>query len=278
MPGSSPTSPHALHYGCVTTPTPPTPTPTPTPTRTPDPTGRAAWPASGRGGTLSPDGSPGPYYLYKAGVPVVGSADQSNLDGRAVHYGVRAIQLALGWWGHPVTVDGRYGATTAQAVAAFQKSVPTRPYPDTVRPLDASGTVGRWTAYRLFSGMLDAYAQRYKVPAGPLRGIVELESAWDPGAVGGTTPQDLGLAQWRVTVPHNGVTFTEAEVFDPFFALDHLASSFRANHDAADFAHQWVYVIAAHHAPTWARQWASAGTPPNTNIVDYVNYILGHIG
>jgi soluble lytic murein transglycosylase-like protein len=265
----------------VTTPTPPTTTPptTPTPpTPTPAPTGRAAWPAGGRGGTLALDGSPGPYYLFKAGAPVVGSAASSTLDARAVHYGVRAIQAALGWWGHKIPVDGLFGASTAQAVTAFQKSVPTRPYPDTVRPLEPAGVVGRWTAYHLFSGMLDAYAQRYSVPAGPLRGVVELESAWDPGAVGGTTPQDLGLAQWRVTVPHNGVTFTEAEVFDPFFALDHLAASFRTNHDADDFAHQWVYVIAAHHAPTWARQWATAGTAPNTNIVDYVNFVLGHVG
>jgi peptidoglycan hydrolase-like protein with peptidoglycan-binding domain len=244
-------------------------------------TGRGAWPASGRGGTLALDGTPGGYYLYRAGSAIVGSGGlaAADLDHRAVAYGVKAIQFALRWHGSTVIADARYGPATATAVAAFQKTVSAQPYVDTVHPADPAGVVGKGTAFHLFAPMANAYAQRAGVPVGVAHGIVELESAWDPGAVGGTTPQDLGLAQWRTPLEHDGELVDEAKAFDPFTALRLLAQTQAAFY--ASLKH-WGLTIAAHHAPAWAQELAtSAGAwAPDSaqgKSWSYLNVVLNHV-
>lgn len=251
-------------------------------TSTPPPTtGRGAWPKDGRGGTLNPDGTPGGFYLFRAGSPIVGSGGlaATDLDHRAVAYGVKAIQFALRWHGLTIVADAKYGQATAAAVTTFQQRLPARPYTDPVRPADPPGVVGKGTAYHLFSPIASAYCAGYGVPPGIAHGIVELESAWDPGAVGFSTPQDLGLAQWRTPLEHDGEFMDEAKAFDIYPALRLLAQT-----QAARFAslHHWALAVAAHHAPAWAAQWATATgawapDSPEGKSWAYLNVVLNHV-
>ncbi len=236
---------------------------------------------TGRGGTLALDGTPGGYYLYRAGSTVVGSGGlaAADLDHRAVAYGVKAIQFALRWHGSTVIADAKFGAATAAAVAAFQRSLPGQPYVDTVHPADPSGVVGKGTAYALFAPMASAYALQFNVPVGVAHGIIELESGWDPGAVGGTTPQDLGLAQWRTPLEHDGVLVDEAGAFNPFTALQLLARTQAAFY--ASLQH-WALTIAAHHAPAWAQELATStgawtADSPQGKSWSYLNIVLNHV-
>lgn len=249
-------------------------------TAQPAPTGRGAWPTDGRGGTLTVDGKPGGLYLYHAGSTIVGSAGvgAADLDHRAVAFGVKAIQDALRWHGSTLPVDGQYGPSTAAAVTAFQKAIPAMPFTDTVHPADPAGVVGRGTAFHLFAPLASAYAQQFAVPPGVVHGIIELESGWDPGAVGATTPQDLGLAQWRTPMVHDGETVDEAAAFMPFTALRLLAQTQAAYY--ASLGH-WALTIASHHAPTWAADLATtaAAWAPDSSQArswSYLNIVLNH--
>lgn len=244
-------------------------------------TGRGAWPKDGRGGTLNPDGTPGGYYLYRAGSTIVGSGGLAapDLDHRAAAYGVKGIQFALRWHGFTVNADAEYGPATASAVAAFQRGQQKYPYVDAVRPADPPGVVGKGTAYHLFAPIASAYCARYAVPPGIAHGIVELESAWDPGAVGFTTPQDLGLAQWRVPLEHDGEFMDEAKAFDVFTSLRLLAQTQAARY--ASLKH-WALAMAAHHAPAWAAQWAKTtgawtADSPEGKSWSYLNVVLNHV-
>lgn len=246
-------------------------------------TGRSAWPSNGRGGTLTPSGAPGGLYLYRVGSPIVGQAGAvagADLDHRAVHAGVLAIQDALGWHGVTIQADGLYGPVTAAAVTSFNTACPAPTHGDPAHPADPPGTVGRGTAYRLFAPIITAYAQAHQVPPGIVHGIVELESGWDPGAVGYSTPQDLGLAQWRTPMEHDGVMVDEAVAFNPFMALALLAQSQATFY--ASLKH-WALTVAAHHAPAWAADLATtaagwtADSPQGKSWV-YLNFVLNHTG
>lgn len=244
------------------------------------PTGRAAW--TSRGGAITLTGRQG-YYAYVAGEPLVGSAGihAADLDHRAVAWGVVAIQAALNWHAQKTVVvpDGVFGPGTAAQVAAFQKAQHRYPFTDTAHPADPSGAVGKGTAFALFSPVLTAYCEGSGVPAGIAHGVVELESAWDPGAVGSTTPQDEGLAQWRVPMTHDGVAVDEAYAFGLFSSLKLLAQSME---DVYRSVGHWALVVMAHHAPAWAQitaatvgHWDPAS--PEGKSWAYLNVVLNHV-
>lgn len=250
-------------------------------------TGRGAWPKTGRGGTLTLDGKPGPYYAYHQGAPIVGSGGTGapDLDRRAVAYGVRSIQAALNWHAGKtvVPVDGLYGPATAAAIAStMARLVVKMPFIDHIHPPEPAGVVGQGAAYHLFAPIVDAYAQDAGalpgVPRGVAHGVVELESAWDPGAVGYSTPQDLGLAQWRTPLEHAGVMVDEAFAFDIFKALKLLVTTLAAAYASYGL---WELAVAHHHAPAWADDLAAtmkawpAGSPLGRSR-DYINYVLNH--
>jgi hypothetical protein len=225
-------------------------------------TGRGAW--TERGGTAT-IGKVHGYYAFTPPhlVGLAGTTPDPTQDDYAVMRGVRQIQQALNWWRKTqpsigaVPEDGVYGQVTASAVAAFQKLWPRSPAGQQKYPADPSGAVGRATARLLFSEIAAAYARPLGVPEGWTAGIMELEALYDPGAVGGTTPQDMGLAQWRTNLQHGDTFIDMAYATDVFTALRFLAATLQQHQ--ADTGH-WLLAVAAHHAPAWEPELAALFT------------------
>lgn len=193
-------------------------------------TGRGAWPASGRGGTLSADGTGlGPWYRAPAPgrtLPLIGTiarravdADVQvpvGLDEYATYSATMSYQALLKVDGARLDVDGRFGKLTATAVQAWQAS----------HGLFADGVLGPRTARAMWQPFLDSACVR--IEDGPrgvslrklCRGHVGIESGWDCGAVGVTTPADVGLGQI------NGPAHPELsldERLDPLTAVEFIA-------------------------------------------------------
>nr|MDT0665612.1 transglycosylase SLT domain-containing protein [Micromonospora sp. DSM 115978] len=132
-----------------------------------------------------------------------------------------------------------------------------------------------------FMPIADRYAIKWKVPRGLLRGLTALESNWDPGAVGYWTNSDFGLCQWNTSLP--GITADNA--LDPFWALDSSAKAMRERFDSERWGHQWLYVLAAHNAPTWAAEWAQGKLSPEDpaakakldRVTNYTNALLARV-
>lgn len=174
--------------------------------------GRGAWPNSGTGGTRDTTGQrPGPYYVNTGAPPYVGGYGgwkSTDLSRRAVHGGVLAIQNALAHAGiSGVDTNGLYGAQTEQGIWTFQRRLAD----PNITPW---GGVGRETSKALFLPWLKAIVTQVNWTV--VCGLIENESAWDPGAVGYVDPTDLGLAQ--INGP-NHPDLTERQRFDPAVAF-----------------------------------------------------------
>lgn len=245
-------------------------------------TGRGAWPASGRGGTLRTDGrTPGPYYLLADN-----DSDQIGLetwcrrtrglpvqqDDLAVFHGVVAIQLLVSSFapGGMLKGDGIFGPGTAIAVRTAQSHF----------GLIADGVVGRKTMPRLLRSAVVQTARVNSVPPEPVYGILANEGAWDPAAVGTLDANDLGLAQIN-TVAHPTTTFAEA--FCPSYAIRFVATYLAAAMTLVDGnlrdavvsynlgyggTRQW---IRAGRPDVWTPPWADRPRQPN----EYIDRILG---
>lgn len=166
---------------------------TPTPV-----TGRGAFPASGVGGTRKPGATanttaPGPYYMHATEQMIGLAAFRAIRDGQApdvnelaVHYGVRAIQTDLNrQYGTKLAEDGIFGASTAVTLTDWQRA----------QGLRADGVAGPATCKLLFGRAVAVVYDLHTVPTRIGRGLVALESGWDPGAVGRSDAEDLGLCQ-----------------------------------------------------------------------------------
>lgn len=246
--------------------------------------GRGAWPTGGRGGTLSADGTgPGRFYRSvapKAVAPTVGLAGYRAsaasatcpVDEYAVHRAVAAVQaelrerVLLGADGRPLTVDGLWGPNTDHAVRGWQARCGV--------PVD--GVFGPVTSRALFQGQAVRAGGQLDpggVVARILIGTIEVESRWDPGAVGASTPQDLGLGQL------NGPAHPQlpaASRLDPRVALPYVAGLIAGNLEA--FSGQARDAVAAYrYGRTGAREWVAAGRPQmwkNTDAWAYIGRVL----
>lgn len=162
--------------------------------------GRGAWPAAGTGGTLSADGKAyGRYYRkqfskpgYKNPVLTPGRvAYNAVLNDTLVsidHYAVyKAIQSVQRWIGTPVT--GLFDVHTRDAVKEWQ----------TEKGLKADGIFGPATARQLVEPVILSQAKvidpNHEILGQVAVGFCAWESGFDFGAVGGATPEDLGLFQ-----------------------------------------------------------------------------------
>lgn len=245
--------------------------------------GRGAWPTNGAGGTLNTDGTaPGRYYRSVAAGTSLGTvglngyrADKGNLkcsvDDYAVWRAVAGIQTELRQMGHlaPDTVaDGLYGRLTGQGVATFQKA----------NGLVADGVYGPATSRALW----EPVARSTAVDVDPahanqltpiLVGTLNWESGWDPGAVGATTPQDLGLAQI------NGPAHPELSAdqrLDPRTAISMAAGLIAAN--LRYFGYRTDAAIAAYNlGRAGASRWLLDGSPDiwgARDVRSYIDHIL----
>lgn len=218
--------------------------------------GRGSYPSSGAGGTLSSDGmKPGRYYTLNHGdqkmIGLTGyRANQANarvsIDDYAVWRGTVGIQRMLG-----VTSDGLFGKHTFAALKSWQSS----------RGLVADGVAGPTTLRAMFSPL----ARKIAVMAGSAHtvlpdlvvGHVGYESGWDVGAVGESTPVDLGLGQ--INGPSHP-TMTEIMRLDPETALRFVAQFVDGN--LTSFDGNVRDAVAAYNLGVGgARSWIKAGRP-----------------
>lgn len=216
-------------------------------------TGRGAW--TQRGNRLG-------RALYLKGCSY---SQPSNQDGWAVKQGVLAIQKLLVLNNIPLDYSsgpGIFGSRTNAAVLAFQKA--------NVPPAD--GLVGRNTMKALLRGPVSARENNAGMPRHYLWGIIGAESAFDPGAVGYTTPYDIGLVQINTKVVTVGYDYP----MDPVLALDWATDRMRSaylrftKYKGID---PWLAAVLNHHAPAWAASYATTGVWPNDRSLAYVNKV-----
>ena len=240
------------------------------------PRGRSAWPKIGTGGTLTWDGKePGRYYvLAVSGVPSVGSGGWRSKDGnvRAVHGGVLAIQRALARRGpYGVEPTGVIDVATRNALRRFRL--------DVMGEQDWWGGVGPSTAKALLLPDLqkvcnkNGLRKQWRIVCG----VVQNESAWDPGAVGFVKPVDIGLAQINGQA-HPDISERQqlSPTFSFTFICNYLRNAMRALDGNIDHA------IASYNLGiTGAKRWIAAGcpemyTPPGSvprNVPAYIDRI-----
>jgi peptidoglycan hydrolase-like protein with peptidoglycan-binding domain len=227
--------------------------------------GRGAWPNKGTGGTLSLDGTkPGAFYRAPAAdatMPGLTAARSIragasvNINDYAVWAAIKAIQKRVGLKDQ----DGLFGADTANAVRIFQQRA----------NLVDDGIVGPATSKRMWLYDLThlvGYTAQAKWLAG---GHITYESGWDPGAVGVTTPVDLGLGQ--INGPAQPA-LTVDQRLDPNVSLPFVAQLVTANLGAfggnVDDA-----VLAYNLGRQGARDWVAAGRPQMWGQTDTTKYI-----
>lgn len=241
--------------------------------------GRGAWPSSGTGGTYSSDGSkPGRFYRApaKKGDPMIGllafravrDGTPCSLDHYATYRAVMALQEAFG-----LTPDGLWGPITDTKVKDWQAK----------RGLKPDGVFGPKSARQLFQPLCAAFAQEVdRQHAGDIAqmvaGHVNLESMWDPAAIGVLTPQDVGLGQIN-GLAHPSVSLDQR--LDPMFSIQWMVSFVEANFKAMGFNVRDA-VAAYNLGLTGARNWIKDGRPdvwvregrPEVKVSAYIDKVL----
>lgn len=203
-------------------------------------TGRGAWTTRGNK-YVSSTGSRSRYYRRGCS----NTAPSATQDEWAVKQGTAAIQSLLGG----LVVDGAFGAATEAKVKAFQAT----------HGLYADGIAGPKTMQKMVLPLVAQKEAVYGVPAKLAQGLVFHESGFDPGAVGGLTPLDLGLCQINTkwgTDPYNAM--------NPFFNIDFVAKKAGlayANYNSIQSNKAIVYdaTILQHNAPSFANYLARYG-------------------
>jgi hypothetical protein len=198
-------------------------------------------------------------------------ADEAAARGGAFDYG---------WYGYDM--DGREDERLGAAILAIKKELayvsfdrpnlnPTLPvYGDAVRAsvkdfqaargLKRDGKVGPLTARELWRARIVAVEKRHGFEHGTLGRKIQLESFFDPVALGHVDPADRGMCQINSNA-HPSVS--DAEAFDPEFAIGYAAKLLDgwgdaiANAVGLQKAARAAYNVGA----SIARQWLLAGFP-----------------
>lgn len=205
----------------------------------------------------------GPRYYRWQAPPYLGRDDVID------RYAVLAIQTAL------VESDiadesletGLFNWATKRAVQEFQEDWMG------IKRRRSDGVVGPQVAKMLFADLVNATQRDLGIPDDLLCALLELESAWDPGATGYVDPRDRGLAQINSTA-HPEVSDDQA--FTPSFAIPwtgrRLRTAFETFNRDFDWDRQltWDLAIASHNSPVRAGQWAVSGEAPDEEIAQYV--------
>lgn len=233
--------------------------------------GRGSWNNTGRGGTLGLDGAgSGPFYRSPAtpmpmtgttGSRALAAGDTCHINDYATFMAVKAIQNELG-----MLKDGKFGSMTGAAVKRFQES----------KGLVADGIYGPVSGREMFRPVALRAARDVSTDVRlteMVMGHVGWESGWDPGAVGGTTPQDLGLGQ--INGPAHKDMSVEVRL-DPRQALPWVARFIQSNLAAMNNVERDG--IAAYNLGVGgARDWVTLGRPrmyKNRDVWHYIEMVL----
>ncbi len=164
-------------------------------------------------------------------------------------YALQAIKRELKYRGYGDGLNTEslfFGAAARERVKDFQQDL----------GMKIDGVVGPTTARRLFKKRVWDASHKENIPALMLCKQLNLESGYDPAAVGYVDPRDRGLAQinsyWHPEV-------TDDKAFDPAFSIpwaaNYLSENFKALGDI-DAA------VAAHNVGRfYARKWLDEGKP-----------------
>ncbi len=175
---------------------------------------------------------------------------------------IKAIQNELRYFGYKATrTDGIFDTSTDSDVRAFQG----------LKKLTQDGIVGPNTARALFSHRIEVEQDNFHIPNDYLIGLVDLESAFDPGAVG-VNGYDSGLCQINLDpVNGHGGEISQAQAFDPQFAINYTAKRIYAafqGFDAQLSLLSWKLAIAQHNSPLNAKTWCEAALRVLPGAVD----------
>lgn len=232
------------------------------------PAGRGAFPSGGLGGTLDVSGYRlGSYYRSPAGSSMampgltgalaVKRGLTCSINDYAVHRAVRALQPFFG-----TTPDGILGPNSDAAIRAYQGR----------HNLYVDGIVGPKTCKSLFAPLVDTAAEIAGHPedlATVARGTISMESMYDPGAVGVSTPQDLGIGQINGPAHPN---LSVNDRFDPTIAIPWVVNFIDSNMRAMGY--DLDSGIAAYNlGVTGAKAWTAAGRPQMWYGKDVYRYI-----
>jgi hypothetical protein len=242
--------------------------------------GRGAWNTRGVGGTLTRDRTgkiiPGRWYLAADGDQRISikvfrqlrNGVTPEINDLAVFLGAKAIQKLLGF--DERGQDGLIGPLTDGRIRNKQKEL----------GVAQDGLIGPKTMKAMLMPLVRDMAKKYDVRWQILCGKLTYEGAWDPGAVGFSDANDLGLSQISI-VAHPSVSPEQA--FDPEFALDFGAKFMRSNLDAFN-GNERDAIAAYNLGQGGTRQWISAGRPDTwqgswmsspRNVKAYIDRILG---
>lgn len=192
----------------------------------------------------------------------VGTTAGPVLSDTVTKFAVKAIQVELRYFGYKGTrTDGVFDLSTDKDVRSFQNS----------KGLVADGIVGPNTAKALFGHRIMVEQDNFNIPRDYLFGLIDLESAFDPGAVG-ANGYDSGLVQINLDpVNGHGNEITQAQAFDPAFAVHYTAQRISDAYDA--FATKlddliWKLAVAQHNSPLNAKTWVEAALRVPPGAVD----------
>lgn len=233
--------------------------------------GRGAWPLNGTGGTLSDRGdAPGGYYRAptgKSAMPgLIGaraarSGGACTLNEYAVYMAVRAIQQRVG-----ADPDGVFGPDTGKRLGVWQANHGITP----------DEVFGPQSGKRMFRPLAVAAAIRLSAIKDfhlVVAGHIGHESWWDPGAIGVSTPADLGLGQ--INGPSHPDMSAEQRL-TPAVSIPWVADFALANITAMK-GNLRDGIAAYNLGIGGARSWVAAGRPTQwgtTNVPKYIASVL----
>lgn len=223
---------------------------------TPAATGRGAWTKRGNLKDTS---------TYKEGCSRALDAVQ-NQDEWAVTCGVVGIRQLLAYNGFPVEHigdPGKFGPRTKRAVIEFKKHKQFK---------TINGAVGIGTSKALLRRPVEDFEKKWEIPGRYLWGMIGTETAWDLGAVGYSTPYDVGICQFNLKY---NTEYVAERYMEPTWALNETAKRLRArfveySRATTDSARAWDAAILSHNSPVNALKYAQTGVYPTAQAASYV--------
>lgn len=202
-------------------------------------------------------------YYYRPLGKKVGNEAELSLAHWAVSAGVYALQARLDALGHMSGQwkKGIFGYSTRRGLKAFQAA----------NSLKVDGTLYWDDAKALWFPVIDRYEATRGIPDHFLRGIINFESAMDPGAVGYFIyyPDFRGVDRALGQINSEAqAQITWRQAFQPWTALawsaDRLVDTYRGfriqfPNRSAEMC--WDAAICAHNSPVRALAWLRDGFP-----------------